>query len=309
MIYIFPETKEANERAEKVLKSLKHNYKQVQMSEEQLECLRQTIKTAKQEERVKKERKHKYHGAAMAISACLALFLILPNTSFQVAYAMEQIPMIGNLVRLVTFRDYHYETQRHSADVKVDTIALVENTKSVGLEKTTSEINQEIQEITDELVHDFEQYMHDEMGYQQLNVESIALPTISGYFTLKLCCYQGAGSGYEWNYYYTIDLNSGKRLELKDLFAEGADYITPISENIKLQMKEQMKEDKMVMYWLDEEIEDWNFEKITDDTSFYLNEYNNIVIAFNEGDVAPMYMGTVEFEIPAEVLKDIRKSS
>lgn len=43
------------------------------------------------------------------------------------------------------------------------------------------------------------------------------------------------------------------------------------------------------------------------DVSFYLNEKNNVVIGFNEGDVAPMYMGTVEFEIPAEVLENIRK--
>ena len=38
-----------------------------------------------------------------------------------------------------------------------------------------------------------------------------------------------------------------------------------------------------------------------------LNEQGNVVIGFNEGDVAPMYMGTVEFEIPAEILDGIRK--
>ena len=38
-----------------------------------------------------------------------------------------------------------------------------------------------------------------------------------------------------------------------------------------------------------------------------MNEKDNVVIGVNEGDVAPMYMGTVEFEIPAEVLEGIRK--
>ena len=33
----------------------------------------------------------------------------------------------------------------------------------------------------------------------------------------------------------------------------------------------------------------------------------NVVIAFDEGEVAPMYMGAVEFEIPKEVVNDIRK--
>ena len=46
---------------------------------------------------------------------------------------------------------------------------------------------------------------------------------------------------------------------------------------------------------------------ITDETSFYMNENGNIVIGFNEGEAAPMYMGAVEFEIPTEVLVDIRK--
>ena len=39
----------------------------------------------------------------------------------------------------------------------------------------------------------------------------------------------------------------------------------------------------------------------------YVNEKDNVVISFNEGEVAPMYMGALEFEIPADVLSDIRK--
>ena len=94
---------------------------------------------------------------------------------------------------------------------------------------------------------------------------------------------------------------------LRDIFKEGADYVTPISESIKKQMKEQMEADENVTYWLDNEIEEWNFKQISQDESFYLNKDNHVVIAFNEGDVAPMYMGAVEFEIPAKVLESIRK--
>ena len=110
----------------------------------------------------------------------------------------------------------------------------------------------------------------------------------------------------EWYYYYTIDLNTGERLELEDLFAEGADYVTPISENVILQMREKMAEDDMNMYWLDDEIEELNFKAIKEDQSFYLDADGNVVISFNEVDVAPMYMGVVEFTIPNEVISDIR---
>jgi len=223
---------------------------------------------------------------------------------------MEQIPVIGELVKVVTFRDYEYETDRNMADIQVPEIkpeaqpgdgALQET-----LDRTTAEINAEIQEITDNLINEFETNLKNEQGYQDVIVKSEVLATTPDYFTLKLICYQGAGSGYAWNYFYTIDLNTGKRLKLKDLFKEGTDYITPISENIKLQMQEQMDADENIYYWLNDEIEEWNFKEITDETSFYLNEKDNVVIGFNEGDVAPMYMGTVEFEIPADVLEGIR---
>ena len=102
-------------------------------------------------------------------------------------------------------------------------------------------------------------------------------------------------------------MNTGERLQLKDIFKEGTDYITPISENIKEQMQAQMAADDNVHYWLNDEIEECNFKTITDETSFYLNKKDNLVISFNEGEVAPMYMGAVEFEIPVDVLSDIRK--
>ncbi|MDE7283007.1 MAG: DUF3298 domain-containing protein [Lachnospiraceae bacterium] len=269
----------------------------------------------------KERRNAKFIRLAVAAAVLIGIFMILPNTSAAVANAMEQIPVIGQLVKVVTFRDYEYETDRNMADIKVPEIkpdiqtenGQVEdgqlNNSDVleNLEHTTEEINAEIQEITDKLIEEFEANLEYEEGYQDVIVTSEVLSTTADYFTLKLICYQGAGSGYEWNYYYTIDLNTGERLKLKDLFKEGADYITPISENIKKQMQEQMDKDENVYYWLNDEIVDWNFKSITDETSFYLNEKDNVVIGFNEGEVAPMYMGTVEFEIPADVLSDIRK--
>ena len=65
--------------------------------------------------------------------------------------------------------------------------------------------------------------------------------------------------------------------------------------------------DENILYWLDDEMEEMNFHAITEETDFYINQNNDVVICFNEGDVAPMYMGMIEFEIPAEVLKKIRK--
>lgn len=298
------------EQSEEVLQALQKEYMASQMSEEQVERLRMRMEEAKRDNRRALNRT-RYMRVAATAAAMVLSFVALPNASSTIAHAMEQIPILGKLVQVVTFREYEYISDRNIADVEVPEIKLEEqiekNEVVKKLERTTDEINVEIQKIADELVKQFETDVEDEKGYQEIIVKSNVLATTQDYFTLKLFCYQGAGSGYQWNYYFTIDLNTGERLQMQDIFKDGADYITPISENIKEQMQAQMAEDEMVRYWLDQEIEEWNFKTITDETAFYLNESGNVVICFNEGDVAPMYMGAVEFEIPAEVLSDIRK--
>lgn len=310
MIINLSEEKQQKNMVEEKLMQLKKEYQKPRMSERQLVRLQRKIEKAKKDE--KRERFQKSIIKVSAIAAALiATFVILPNTSATVAHAMGQIPIIGQLVNVVTLRNYEYDTERNMASVEVPEIvvddSVADQEVQEKLQQTTEEINREIQTITDEIIAEFKKYLHDEQGYQDIMVKSEVLVTTPDYFTLKLFCYQGAGSGYQWNYYYTIDLNTGERLQLKDIFVEGADYITPISENIKAQMEEQMAADEQVYYWLHDEIEAMNFKSITQETSFYLNEVGNVVIGFNEGDVAPMYMGAVEFEIPAEVLAGIRK--
>lgn len=295
---------------------LKKRYEIPRMSERQVNDMKEKMEKAKRENK-RNRRKTYFVRIGTAAAAAIAAFIILPNTSASVAYAMEKIPLLGNLIEVVTFRDYEYESDRNMADVEVpklvpeavsDTETGSENSEvSENLKKSTDEINAEIEALTDKWVTEFEKNISDE-GYQDILIKHEVINTTQDYFTLKLICYQGAGSGAEWHYFYTIDLNTGERLQLKDLFTEGADYITPISENIKSQMREQMAADENVMYWVDyTEVPDWNFEKITDDTAFYVDAEGQIVISFNEGDVAPMYMGVVEFTIPDDVTADIRK--
>ena len=310
MIYDFNERKLQNEYVENRLSAYRGKYDAHQMSRWQVKKLRAGMK-----EEIKRQRRahflRRMSKAAATAAALAAAFLILPNTSASVAHAMEQIPLVGQWVQVVTFRDYQVETERNHADIQLASVG-IEGTQDDGavqetLEKTTARINADIQSITGELINEFEKNMADEMGYQDLIVKSEVLTRTEEYFTVKLLCYQGAGSGYQWNYYYTIDLRTGEQLKLQDLFSEGADYITPISDSIKNQMQEQMDADENVYYWLHDEIEALNFRSITDETSFYVNGDGDVVIGFNEGDVAPMYMGSVEFVIPGEVLSDIRR--
>lgn len=301
---------------------MKQEYHSHRMSERQVEEMKERIEQAKKENR-KERKRHTGRKVAVAAAAAAVIITILPNTSANVAYAMSHIPILSKWVEVVTFRDYQYQDDRNTADINVPELVPQADTESEAvtdtadgtadtqtmenIRKSTDEINAEIQDITERLIQEFEANLEKEWGYQDMQVFSEVLATTENYFSLKLVCYQGAGSGSEWDYFYTIDLATGERLKLADLFTDGSDYVTVISENIKEQMKEQMEADESKVYWLDSDIPEWNFKEITDETGFYLNEDGEVVISFNEGDVAPMYMGCVEFAIPNEVLADIRK--
>lgn len=309
------------------MKELKKEYMDKEMSEQQVKAMKSAMEKAKKDQ--EKSQKVVAYRKWMAAAAGFALaMVILPNTSQTVAYAMSQIPVLGKLVDVVTFRDYEYEDDRNLADVEVPELVVVSQEeepetvtrpiageamieeeslqqKEEELQKSMEEINAEIQAITEPIIEEFKANLEREEGYQSLEVKSEVVHTTKDYFTLKLICFTAQGSGAEWSYYYTIDLNTGERLTLADIFVEGADYVTPISENIISQMREKMAEDEMNMYWLDDEIEELNFKAIKEDQSFYLDAEGNVVISFNEGDVAPMYMGVVEFTIPNEVISDI----
>ncbi len=293
----------------KKMETLKEEYTNIKMNEEQKKELMKTMERAKMDKRGKTTN---YKGILAA--AAVAAFVVLPNTSAGVAQAMANIPLLGNLVQVVTFRNYEYADEKHTADIEVPEVFVddtnSENVSEAGrenLQGAAKEINAEMRGIADKYVKEFEESLKNKEGYQDVVVNSEIIETTENYFTIKLMCYEAQASGAEWNYYYTIDLQSGERVELADLFKADTDYKAVISENIKAQMKEQMAADENVVYFLEDEIEELNFQSITDETAFYLNADGEIVISFNEGDVAPMYMGVVTFTIPTAAVEEIQK--
>lgn len=289
-----------------ILELYKEQYEKPVMNDKAVFEMEQRIEQGKNEKRAISKKKA-YKGRAIAALAALAI-LVLPNTSEALAYAMGNIPILGEFFKVITFRDYMYEDEKNVADVVVPKVTTEKNADRIVAEtgkKTADEINAEIRVITDMWIEEFKSNMEGE-GYHDIKIDYEVIATTEEYFTLKLICFKAAGSGYEENHFYTIDLKTGKKVELADLFKKGSDYKKIISENIMEQMKEQMTADNSVIYWVDnKEYPEWNFKEITDDTSFYINMNGEIVICFNEGDVAPACMGTVEFTISKDIVAGI----
>ncbi len=267
--------------------------------------MKQAIGAAKEvKKEQKKQRRQRYLRLTTAALCCL--LVLIPNVSAPAAYAMAELPVVGPLFEAVTWRDYRYIDRRFSADVKIPEIRDSGSKRGGGENAGMAKTNAEIRAIAEELIAEFEaSAAEDAGGYAGLSVDYEVLHTTEEYFCLKLITFWSSGSGAEKDYYYTIRRSDEKQMRLADLFPEGADYITPISENIKEQMRRQMQEDENVVYWIDSDAQDpaaaWDFDRIDAAQQFYIQEDGALVIAFDEGDVGPMSMGCVRFVIPQTV--------
>lgn len=241
-------------------------------------------------------------------AAAVIMVVVVPNISAKAAYAMEQIPILGNVIKAVTIRQYQYESERFSADIQEVKLEQSGETENFKTDESLAAINESIEEMTDRLIDRFEEQVELGESYGGIYVEHKVVTDTDTWFTLQVNVTEVAGSGTQYQYYYHIDKTTGEIASLKNLFKEEADYITPISENIKKQMRDRMAADESKVYWVDsEEDVGFQFETIKEDQNFYLNDKGQIVICFDEYEVAPGYMGLVEFVVEEEVVAEIRK--
>lgn len=252
----------------------------------------------------KKKKRNVGRTVGWAAAAAALALVIVPNVSANAAYAMEQIPILGNVIKVVTVRNYQFENENYSADIQE--VQLEQG--SGETENSIQTINESIEEMTDRLIARFEEQKELEGGHGSMDTAHEVITDTDTWFTLRIDVTETAASGYQYQYYYHIDKTTGEIASLKNLFREGADYVTPISENIKEQMRKEMQADESKIYWIDSEDEIVEqFEAIKEDQNFYLNEAGQIVICFDEYEVAPGYMGLVEFIVDEEAVAGIRK--
>ena len=239
-----------------------------------------------------------------AVAACfifITLFL-LPNVSIAYAQTLEQIPVIGDIVRVVTIRNYFYADDKHEMNIEVPQIE-GEDSEAVDY------INKDVGELTTALVNQFYKDLEitGNNGYGSIHVDYEATTNTDRWFTLKLSVRETAASSNTYFEFYHIDKKQGKIVELGDLF--NTDQFSDILvAEIKMQMKEQMANDENISYWINNSGIGEEFATVSADHNFYWNENGDLVIIFDEYEVGPGSMGTPEFVIDRDVIKDILKS-
>ena len=310
---------------ENEIEAAREAYQDIPVPEEMRRRMEEAIRRAKRERRAK---------IPVIVAAAVALLIILPNTGADVAYAMGNIPVVGKLFQAVTFRDYQYESERFDANVEVPQIIVediggkedVISGNEAGaqeegqehgdgtangldtLQQTVEQVNFDIEEVTNQLIEEFQRSADLGESYGSLEIHHETVTDNERYFTLKLSIYQGAGSGSESYKLYTIGKQSGQRVQIGDLFREGSGYHELISENIREQMRTAMAEDEMKVYWVDyEEVPEWNWQGLKDDQNFYFDHAGNLVVVFDEYEIAPGYMGAQEFTVDRSVFEGLLK--
>ena len=183
---------------------------------------------------------------------------------------------------------------------------MAEPTETPENSEAIEQVNKSVEEYTEELVAKFEADMAED-GYKELDVSYETVTDTDTWFALKVMGLEVQASGFQFNRFYNIDKTTGTVVELKDLFQEGADYIAPITENIISQMRAQ-QESGEAMYFIEGDVDVVDgFEQIKENQNFYLDAEGNLVIAFDEYEVGPGYIGAPQFTIPADVISAIRK--
>ncbi|NLG86230.1 MAG: DUF3298 and DUF4163 domain-containing protein [Firmicutes bacterium] len=242
--------------------------------------------------------------AAASIAAALALVTVGVNSSPVFAQALAEVPVVGSIVQVLTFRQFTVREDNFEADIKVPKIQGLEN------KDLESSLNEKYLAENKKLYEEFKAAMEEgkEKGGGHLGVGSgyEVVTDNDAIFTVKRYEFTVAGSSDTKIKYDTIDKKREILITLPSLFKDDS-YVEVISDNIINQMKEQMASDENKVYWLDGYVEEFQqpFERISKDQGFYINADGKLVISFDKYEVAPGYMGVVEFVIPTEAISDI----
>ncbi len=254
-------------------------------------------------------RKRRLPRPALAALAGLAVFFLLPNISASAAEAMSELPVIGPIVDVITIRNYFYDDGYHRSRIDIPQVELETQAEDSSLSDSVSTINSDVQAMTDRLIAEFEADCASlgDSAHTELSVSYQVITNNDAWFTLQILVYRGSGSGSQTYYYYHIDKQSGQIVQLSDLFRAGSDYQSVISNEILRQMKAQMAADENITYWVDTQYEGMDFHSITPDQNFFFSEDGNLVIQFDEYEVAPGSMGCPQFEISRSVYEEFLK--
>ncbi|UII55864.1 DUF3298 and DUF4163 domain-containing protein [Cytobacillus spongiae] len=280
---------------DKKLEEMKELYEHIEVPKE----LDRVIQAAILRKRKKSRNGYRIARTIGAIAAITAIsFTLAVNASSAVAQTLYKIPVIDELARFVTLRDYEFENETSKG--KVHTPEVNYNKDQTIEDKINTIIQDKIDMVIREQAQLDEEYKEAylETGGKEEDFQKVEM-TVDykiGYsdeqlLSFEIYKYQTLAPAYNENFYYTFDLQSGELLSLKELLGE--DFAKTVQEKVLDEMEHRMEIKPEEEY----DIQFYEYTPIDETRSFYINQEGKIMVTFAKYEVAAGYMGAQEFEV------------
>ena len=238
--------------------------------------------------------------SALAAVAAVLIFAGLVNASPKLAMAMADLPVIGPVVRVLTYRFQAIDNDHVNAHVETP---VIEGLKNDALQASLNEkYFEENKALYDEFMEDMEAIM-EEGGHMGVDAGYVIKTDSPELLSIGRYVVNTVGSSSTVFQYDTIDKVNEVLITLPSLFND-EQYIQRISEYLLEKMASEMEADENKIYWI-KEGDIGSFQSIKADQAFYITGNHALVISFDKYEVAPGCMGIVEFEIPTEEIRDL----
>lgn len=237
---------------------------------------------------------------AAAAGVCV-LFIAALNVSPVFAQEAEQLPMIGGLARILTFRTYEAEKDDIAVSVEIPTIEVIAEDTGIAVDEINQEILDRCNQYAAEALQRAEEYriaFLETGGTPEEWAEHKIKITVgyeikqqnNDYLSFVVRGTENWANAYNESRYYNMDLRTGEMVTLKDML--GDDYEELVNESIREQITEREKAGEVFF-----SAEEGGFAGISEDVKFYINENNRPVIVFGKYEIAPGSSGEIAFEI------------
>lgn len=289
------------------LETMKERYDQIIITEELNIRIQQEIEKSRkqQEEKRGAGSSHRFkrviRSVETAAAAACILFTAALNTSPVFAKEAGELPVIGGLARILTFRSYETEKDDIAVYVEIPTIEMIAEDTGITVDRINQEILDCCSQYADEALQRAEEYRTafletggtmEEWAEHNIRITvDYEIKQQSGdYLSFVVWGTESWTTAYSESRYYNMDLRTGKLVTLKDMLGDG--YVELVNENIREQIAEKQKAGEVFFT-----AEEGGFAGISEEAKFYINKNNRPVIVFGKYEIAPGSSGEIEFEI------------
>lgn len=289
------------------LDTMKERYDRITIPEELNFRIQQEIQKSRKQQEEKREAgrsrriKRIIRSAEAAAAAVCILFTAALNTSSVFAKEAGQLPVIGGIAQILTFRSYETEKNDIAVSVEIPSIEMIAEDTGITVDEINQEILARCNQYADAAVLRAEEYRTaflETGGTQEEWAEHNIKITVgyeikqqsNDYLSFVVRGTESWTTAYSESKYYNMDLRTGEMVTLKDML--GSDYVDLVNKSIRKQIAERQKEGEVFFT-----TEEGGFAGISEDAKFYINENNRPVIVFEKYEIAPGSSGEIEFEI------------